>query len=150
MLGNDRVYAESSGALATDQIVSAGVRGKPDVNAIAARREHDVEILVWNYHDDDLAAPDTAIELLVQGLPDGIRAALSEHFRVDAEHSNSFSAWQAMGSPQNPSASQYRQLESAGQLQLLESPAWIPVDGNAVRLQFALPRQGMSLLRLAW
>jgi xylan 1,4-beta-xylosidase len=150
MLGNDRVYAESSGALATDQIVSAGVRGKPDVNAIAARREHDVEILVWNYHDDDLAAPDTAIELLIQGLPDGIRAALSEHFRVDAEHSNSFSAWQAMGSPQNPSASQYRQLESAGQLQLLESPAWIPVDGNAVRLQFALPRQGMSLLRLAW
>jgi xylan 1,4-beta-xylosidase len=150
MLGNDRVRAESSGALATDQIVSAGVRGKPDVNAIAARREHEVEILAWNYHDDDLAAPDTEVELLVQGLPAGTRAALSEHFRVDAEHSNSFSAWQAMGSPQNPSASQYRQLESAGQLQLLESPAWIPVDGNAVGLRFALPRQGMSLLRLAW
>jgi xylan 1,4-beta-xylosidase len=150
MLGNDRVRAESSGALATDQIVSAGVRGKPDVNAIAARREHEVEILAWNYHDDDLAAADTPVELLVVGLPGAARAALSEHFRVDAEHSNSFSAWQAMGSPQNPSASHYRQLESAGQLQLLESPAWIPVDGNAVRLRFALPRQGMSLLRLAW
>jgi xylan 1,4-beta-xylosidase len=150
MMGNDRVRAESSGALATDEVVSAGVRGKPDVNAIAAWREHELEILVWNYHDDDLVAPDAPVELLVQGLPGSVRSVLREHFRVDAEHSNSFSAWQAMGSPQNPSASQYRQLEAAGQLQLLESPAWIPVDGKAVRLRFVLPRQGMSLLRLAW
>ena len=150
LLGHDRVRAESSGALATDEIVSVGVRGKRDVNAIAARREHEVDILVWNYHDDDVAALDAPVELMVQGLPAGARTALGEHFRVDAEHSNSFSAWQAMGSPQKPSSSQYRQLETAGQLQLLESPAWIPVNGNAVHLRFALPRQGMSLLRIGW
>jgi xylan 1,4-beta-xylosidase len=69
---------------------------------------------------------------------------------VDEAHSNSLAAWKAMGSPQNPSDAQYRELERAGQVQLLQSPAWIREDSGAAKLQFSLPRQGLSLLRLAW
>jgi xylan 1,4-beta-xylosidase len=150
MLGTDRVRVESSGALATDKIVSTGVRDKPDVNAIAAKRDREIQILAWNYHDEDLAAPDAPVQLIVEGLPTGPHAGLSEHFRVDGSHSNSFAAWQAMGSPQNPSTLQYKQLESAGHLQLLESPGWIALEGGRLSLQFSLPRQGLSLLRIAW
>jgi xylan 1,4-beta-xylosidase len=150
MLGQERVKVTSSGALPTEDIVNNGVRGKPDVNAIAARTDHEIEILIWNYHDDDLPAPAAQIDLLVDGLPSSATVGLSEHFRVDASHSNAFTAWKEMGSPQAPSATQYQQLQDAGQLQLLNSPAWIPIQKGAARLQFTLPRQGLSLLRITW
>jgi len=52
LLGDERVKAKSSRALPTEEISRAGVRGQPDVSAIATRKDHEVEILVWNYHDD--------------------------------------------------------------------------------------------------
>jgi len=83
-------------------------------------------------------------------LPADPKRGLLEHFRVDSNHSNAFAAWKEMGSPQSPSASEYKQLESAGQLQLLTSPEWVEIKQGSVHLRFDLPRQGISLLRLAW
>jgi xylan 1,4-beta-xylosidase len=77
------------------------------------------------------------------------RLSLS-HYRVDAEHSNSYEVWKKMGSPQKPSPEQYAQLERAGQLQLLGSPEWLRAAGGRVTLKFDLPRQGVSLLKLTW
>jgi xylan 1,4-beta-xylosidase len=147
MLGPERVRVASSGAIPTDDIVSNGVRGKPDINAIAARKGGELEVLVWNYHDDDLPAADAPLDVVVENLPTKV---LMEHFRIDGSHSNAYAAWKEMGSPQNPSPEQYNRLESAGQLQLLRSPAWIPVEHGVGHLQFTLPRQGLSLLRFAW
>jgi xylan 1,4-beta-xylosidase len=123
---------------------------RPDINAVATRREHEIQILIWNYHDDDLPAPAAPIDLIIDGLPPDVKKALSEHFRIDAHHSNSFTAWKEMGSPQSPSPFQYEQLQEAGQLQLLSSPAWISLDRGVAHLRFDLPRQGLSLIRIAW
>jgi xylan 1,4-beta-xylosidase len=150
MLGKERVKVSSSGSLPADEIVRAGVRGQPDINAIATRKDNEVEILVWNYHDDDLPAAAAPIDLVIEGLPARANIALHEHFRIDSNHSNAFAAWKELGSPQNVSQAQYQQLERAGQLQLVSSPAWIPIERGAAHLQFTLPRQGLSLLRIAW
>jgi xylan 1,4-beta-xylosidase len=151
LLGDTRVNVSSSGALGNDEIVSAGVRGQPDINAIATRKEHEVQILIWNYHDDDLPTAAAApIDLTIAGLPESAKRGLLEHFRIDSSHSNAFAAWKEIGSPQSPSPAQYEQLENAGQLQLLNSPAWTRIAKGSVRLQFALPRQAVSLLRIAW
>jgi len=158
LLGNDQVKASSSGALPGDQIVRAGVRAQPDINVIATRKDpardndqsREIEILIWNYHDDDIPFRDAPIDLVVNGLPANAKRLLLEHFRVDSNHSNAFAAWKLMGSPQSLSASQLESLESTGQLQLLNSPAWTTIHETSVRLQFMLPRQGISLLRLAW
>jgi xylan 1,4-beta-xylosidase len=150
MLGNDRVKVLSTGALPTDEVVRGGVRGQPDVNAIVARKNNEIEILIWNYHDDDLPAGTTPIDLAVEGLPTETKMGLCEHFRIDSDHSNAFAAWKEMGSPQAPAPGQYKRLESAGQLELLNSPAWIAIERGTVHLRFTLPRQGLSLLRLAW
>jgi xylan 1,4-beta-xylosidase len=72
------------------------------------------------------------------------------HYRIDQDHSNAYAAWKQMGSPQNPTPEQYTRLESAGQLQLLGSPSWINNDAGKVNLNFALPRQGISLVELSW
>jgi xylan 1,4-beta-xylosidase len=152
LLGDERVKVTSSGALATAEVVSAGVRTQPDVNAIATRKDKDreVEILVWNYHDDDLPFPAAPIELTITGLPTNTKRALVEHFRVDSDHSNAFTAWKEMGSPQSPNEHESERLQSAGQLQLLSSPAWVEMQQGSIKLQFTLPRQGLSLLRLSW
>src|SRR5580700_6208644 len=140
----------SSGGLATEDVVRRGVRSLPDINAIATRKDREIEILVWNYHDDDVAFPAEPIDLTVTGLPTNAKRGLLEHFRVDSDHSNAFTPWKEMGSLQSPSQSEYKRLESAGQLQFLTSPAWIEMQQGKFRLQFVLPRQGLSLLRLAW
>jgi len=150
LLGGERVQATSSAALSTDDVALNGVRARPDINAIATRTDHGLQILMWNYHDDDLSAPAAPIDLAIEGLPPDAKRALSEHFRIDAQHSNAFTAWKEMGSPPSPSPVQYHELQDAGQLQLLSSPAWISLDHGAAHLQFALPRQGVSLIRIAW
>ncbi len=150
LLGSDRVSAATSGGVPSEEVVSAGVRGRPDINVIASRKEHEVEILIWNYHDDDLPAAAAPIELTVSGLPGKSSRGLAEHFRIDSDHSNAFTAWKEMGSPQSPATGQYEQLERAGQLQLLTSPTWLPITQGAAHLQLTLPRQGLSLIRIAW
>ena len=150
LLGNERVQATSSGSLTTEDIVHNGVRALPDINAIATRKDHEIEILVWNYHDDDVLFPAAPIDLAISGLPTTAKRGLLEHFRVDSDHSNAFTEWKETGSPQSPTDSEYKRLESAGQLQLLNSPAWVEMQQGSVRLQFTLPRQSLSLVRVSW
>ena len=150
LLGNERVRVSSSGALPNDEVVRSGVRGKADISAIATRKEREFEILIWNYHDDDLPAEASPIDLTVSGLPTQVQRGLLEHFRIDATHSNAFTAWQAMGSPGPPSPRQYEQLQDAGQLQPLTSPSWVSIEQGRVHLHFALPRQALSLIRIGW
>lgn len=150
LLGTERVKSSSSAALPAEGVLRAGVRGQPDINAIATRKDHEIEILVWNYHDADLSVGARKIELSVEGLPGKLSRALLEHFRIDSDHSNAFTAWKEMGSTQTPSDRQYQQLESAGQLQLVESPSFLAIERGTAHLRFALPRQGLSLIRIGW
>lgn len=150
LLGSERVKVSSTGALATEEVVSSGVRKQPDISAIATRKNQEIGIFVWNYHDEDVEVPAAPIDLTIRGLPGSVPLGLVEHFRIDGHHSNAFTAWKKMGSPQSPSVEQYDQLQRAGQLQLLTSPAWTPVERGEMHLQFTLPRQGLSFVRITW
>jgi xylan 1,4-beta-xylosidase len=155
LMGGVRLSVSSTSEIPIEQLVGVGVRQQPDIRAMATRKDHQIDIMLWNYHDEDLDAPDAPIDLAITGLPESSSGTpshlpLLEHFRVDAHHSNAFSAWKQMGSPESPSPAQIEQLRSAGQLQLLTSPAWIHTEHNEAHLQFTLPRQGLSLLRIIW
>jgi xylan 1,4-beta-xylosidase len=150
LLGDERIKISSTRALPIEQIVSAGARQQPDIRAIATRHGQQIEIMIWNYHDEDVDVPAAPIDLAVNGLPESARHALLEHFRIDRHHSNAFTAWKEMGSPQSLSPEQYDQLQRAAQLQLLTSPAWIPIERGTAHLQFNLPRQAVSFVRLTW
>jgi len=150
LLANERVKTTSSASLPSEDVVRAGVRGQPDINAMATRKDGEIAVLIWNYHDDDLPFPAAPIDLQITGLPAKAEHALVEHFRVDSDHSNAFTVWKEMGSPSAPSETEYKRLESAGQLQLMTSPSWVAVPQGAIQLQFTLPRQSLSLIRLTW
>ena len=120
------------------------------MDAFATKSEHEAAVMMWNYHDDDVPAPSVERHVAITGIPAGVKKVLLEHYRIDETHSNAYTAWKAMGSPQEPTPEQYAQLKAAGQLELLSSPEWLGVSGGKLTLEAALPRQAVSLLRLEW
>jgi xylan 1,4-beta-xylosidase len=148
MMKGQRVSVASDGGLNVNDIISEGVRKGNDVHAIASKDQHSISVMVWNYHDDNIANPPSPIDLTISGINE--KKVLVHHYRVDHEFSNSFEAWKAMGKPHEVVGEQYRALEWSGQLQLYTSPQWMEAaDGNTV-LKFDLPRQGVSLIQLTW
>jgi xylan 1,4-beta-xylosidase len=145
-----RVAVQSSGEVPLDAILQDGVRGAPDVSALASLDRNKLCVLVWHYHDDDVPGPDAAVALTVDGLPAAAGQARLAHYRIDATHSNAFAAWQRLGAPVAPTPAQYAQLEKAGRLERLEAPASVPMHDSQVTLAFTLPRQAVSLLVLEW
>ncbi|MGD0013510.1 MAG: beta-xylosidase [Bryobacteraceae bacterium] len=150
LMGPDRLRVESDGAVPLDAVLQAGVRERPDINALASRGEREVSVLVWNYHDDDTLAPDAAVRLAVSGIPASAGRVLIRHFRIDEQHSNAYTVWRELGSPQSPSPEQYARLEAAGRLEMLESPRWLWNAGGRLEVGFRLPRQGVSLIQFSW
>jgi xylan 1,4-beta-xylosidase len=150
LMHGDRIKVESSGRVALDRVLQEGVVGAPDVDALATRSDHEIAAMIWNYHDDDVPAPEASVDLKIQGIPDAARHVLLRHYRIDQTHSNAYTMWKNLGSPQNPSPEQYVALVTAGQLQELDSPQWVEVKHGEVKLNFKLPRHAVSLLQLSW
>ena len=141
-----RLTAESDNAVPLAKMLSEGVRNSPDVAALASLDANTLSVMVWHYHDDDLAGPAADVELLLDGLPPNFARATLGHYRIDESHSNAYSAWKRMGEPQNPTPDQYAELEKTGQLALLTPPQVIRCNQGSTTLRFQLPRQGVSLL----
>ena len=150
LMSGDRVRASSSGAVPLDTLISTGVRQASDVDALATRDTHSAAVLLWNYHDVNSPAPPMPVVISVQGLPNEVHRLLLQQFRIDETHSNAYTEWQAMGSPQRPDAEEYARLRAAGQLQPLTSPQWLDVHDGRVEIPVALPHESVSLLRLDW
>jgi xylan 1,4-beta-xylosidase len=149
-LGSQRVQVESDGRIPIDVILRDGARVRPDVAAIATLDRKKLGVVVWHHHDDDIPGPEAEVEIAVSGLPMRSGTARLAHFRVDGEHSNSFAAWQRMGSPAKPTPRQYALLEKAGQLSTLTDPTSVRISDGIAALKLELPRQAVSLLVLEW
>lgn len=151
-LGGDWVKTESSGELGVEEIIRDGVRAKDDVGAIATRGERagarEVDVMVWNYSDEDVAGAAAKIQMTIDGLPKG--TVQVEEFRVDEAHSNAYGVWKRMGSPARPSAAEQGELEQAGKLESLGAASRVKVKGGGVGVPMMLPRQGVELVRISW
>jgi len=150
LMSLNRIPVTCNDALPLDTLIYAGVHGaKPDVNALATADKKGAAVMIWNYHDDDLPFNDAPVEITIKNIP--AKKVLLQHYRIDKEHSNAYELWKKMGSPQNVSAEQYKQLENSGQLTLLTSPEWVSVPtGGTLTQHFMLPGQGVSLIKVVY
>lgn len=150
MIRGTSLAAVSDHELPIDDMMRNGVRGAPDVGAIAAREGDRLTILVWHYHDDDLPGPVAQVHVDLKRLPPAFRkGALLTQFRVDRSHSNAYSAWLDMASPDAPSDEQRAVLLAAARLATIgpENQA-ISIKRGQAGLDLTLPRQGVALIVL--
>jgi xylan 1,4-beta-xylosidase len=149
-MSGQRIAVESNAGVDAQAILKSGVRGRPDVSALASLDKTSLVVLVWHYHDDDVPGPDAQVALALDNLPFANGDAKLTHYRIDAEHSNSYQAWLQMGSPSSPSGQQYSKLEEAGQLAMIGQPEKIRIENGKASVNFTLPRQAVSLLIVDW
>jgi xylan 1,4-beta-xylosidase len=150
LMESQRVAAESSAQLSMDDLLKSGARVQSDVRVVATRGDEGLSVLVWNYDDDAVAEQPAQISMHVEGLPASLSHVRVTHYRIDESHSDAYTAWKRMGSPQQPSAVQTAKLKAAGRLQSFRTPAWTKVHAGEANLSFSLPRQALSLIRLDW
>jgi xylan 1,4-beta-xylosidase len=150
LMGGDRVAATSTGAVPLESILTAGVRERADIDALATRNSEAAAVMLWNYQDEDVPAPSALIHVSIRGIAPQAHRVLVQQYRIDTDHSNAFTAWKQMGSPPQPTPEQYSRLQAAGQLELISSPEWMTPDNGQVHVQIELPRQAVALLRVTW
>lgn len=137
---------QNSGALPLDQVVAQSVTARPDIGAVATRHGKQVDVLLWNYHDADLAAPPAQVHLDLDGI-NSTQAEVSV-YSVDRSHSNSYAAWVKMGSPAAPTALQAEVLQNAGALQMTTPAHLVSVFHGSINIPISIQRQGITLVRL--
>jgi len=150
MMGEQRLKLTSSAAAAEESVLQPGVGRIEGVDGIATRSDRELEVMLWNYREEDKNAPAKKIRLEIAGLPEACRNMKMEEFRVDGEQSNAYSAWLKMGSPQEPAADQYARLDATGKLARIEAPKPADAEKGKCVLVDELPPQSVSLLRLRW
>ncbi|HTB64149.1 MAG TPA: beta-xylosidase [Opitutales bacterium] len=155
-MDGQRVTATSDHAIALDTILRSGVRtpGNPDVAALSTLAKNKLCVMVWHYHDEILPGPDATVSLDLTSLPKDVTKVKITHYRIDDSHSNSYTVWQRMGSPEKPTPEQYAQLEKAGQLETISptpgAPTPTAANGELKLPAFVLPLQSVSLVVVEW
>src|SRR6185295_19067488 len=105
-MSGQRVAVESDAAVPLDTIMRRGVREKPDVGALASLDQNKLCVMLWHYHDDDVAGADANVELALASLSPNTSEATLTHYRIDENHSNAYAEWKRMGSPIAPNERQ--------------------------------------------
>ena len=119
-----------------------------DTGVLVTRRPHELDIMVWTYSDTLTEAPPTPITLQLSNLPH--TALHMKRQLIDRTHSNAFTAWEQMGSPEQPIATQVRTLQSAAKLATVEVRTLPATSSEPRTVTFPLERNAATLVRIAW
>lgn len=147
-LGPRRVQATSDAAWEIAELEETdGSSMREEVDALASRADDGtIAVLAWRHTDDQYQTDDvqTAVDITLRGLPDGEYKL--EHFRIDADHSNSYTAWKSVGAPQNPTEDELATIKSRQGLEELEPARTVRATSGIVALDLRLPLPAASLL----
>jgi xylan 1,4-beta-xylosidase len=147
-LEGKRIPLSSSGALGADRIISESATGglkSPDIDGLATTNGQKVQVILWNYHDDIVDAEPNDVRLDIK-MPPQINRAKVSHYRIDKTHSNAYTKWLSLGSPQKPTDEQLAALKKAAELELLEPEKNYDVKDGLLSFSFEMPRHSVSLV----
>lgn len=150
MLRGKRIPVKSSSALGLNYIIENKVLNNPDIDGLATTTEQVTQVVIWNYHDDIITAEPVSIRLLVKAAQPGIKKAQVTHYRIDDKLGNAYTRWQELGSPQKPDTKIIEELKKAMHLGLLEPASMHDINNDFLKLDFKLPRFGVSLVQIKW
>jgi xylan 1,4-beta-xylosidase len=148
-MGRQQVLFESSAG--KDPLAYADICGRgdgPDISGFAALGgSNSLAILVYNHHDDWDVSGEYIIELEAANLPFGGDVTVT-HYRIDQTHSNAYAEWVRQGRPMYPAPGQRTAIMARSGLEMLCPPQRLAAENGKLRLSFALPVHGISLICL--
>lgn len=140
-----RIPVQADNAFNAGHIMSNGVRLAPDIHAISSTYHDTINIMVWNYHDDDVVKTPASVLISLNGLNKNKYSYAS--YRIDQTNNNSFEQWKSMGRPQAVNQKQYAALEKAGTLKISGKPIKIKVKHGKIEQHIDMPGQGVCLMQ---
>ena len=148
MMKGNRVQVNGNRMYSLESFIDSSVRNKTDIGGLAAMDKKEVTVMIWNYHDEDKLDDGENVDVRLDGLP--TTSLTMTTYGIDQTHSNSYTAWKKMGSPQQPTSEQIRALEKAGQLQQIGKEKKLKAKNGNLTVSVNLPRQAVYLLRFSW
>lgn len=147
-LAPQRVAVDAPAMLPVDAIIADSVRGEPDLGAVGSVGEERATVLLWNYHDVAGGYEHRReVEVRIEGLPVRSKNVMCNEYAIDETAGNAYTAWVAMGSPQQPTSEQVAQLHAAAEMKPVRRTLAVDEDGVA-QLEVTLPRQSVTLLEI--
>lgn len=144
----DMLAVNNPNGLSFQAIVDSSVRNQSYVDALATIDADTMYVMLWNYHDDERTKTEAWINLHLKDID--AKQVLISSYLVDKNHSNAYTKWQQMGSPQQPSKQQITDLQNAGQLMKnITGEKFKTINGN-LNYHFTLAGQGVALLKVSW
>lgn len=118
----------------------------PQVDALASREpDGAVDVLVWNF-DENQKSTAKQIALQLKNLPAETAQFSVQQYQIDPENSNSYTAWQSLGKPQDPTKEQLATIRQRENLEMVKEMAAVPVRRNQAEYGLTLPAQSVVLL----
>jgi xylan 1,4-beta-xylosidase len=119
------------------------------VDGLATRDGDRIAVALWHHVDDQYArTPPAEVTVVLRNAPFAADRARVRHWRIDPEHSNAYTVWQAMGRPQDPTPDQLAVLKAHQGLEEGD-PVEAAADGEGgLRLRLELPLHALSLLEV--
>ncbi|HWD82040.1 MAG TPA: glycoside hydrolase [Kribbella sp.] len=149
LLGPNRIRTTSDAAWQVGELEHTDGSSMPEeVDALASRAaDGTVAVLVWRHIDDQYqtSQDETSATVALRNLPAGTYRL--RHLRIDANHSNAFTVWEQLGSPQDPTTAELATIHSRQELEEYEPDRELTVHGD-LSLEVSLPLPSASLLVL--
>jgi len=131
--------------------VSQAPPGAPTAGRVGVlptmRTDGGVVAIVWHHNDDQYVREVRHVEVELTGLPCAGRTVRLREYLVDAQHSNSHTAWLELGSPQCPTANEIETIRSRASLEMVQEET---LDGcpSSLRREVALQCPAAVLVEL--
>ncbi len=120
-----------------------------EVDALASIADDGtVTALVWRHGDDQYAADTEPTAAVLDFANLAAASYTAVEYRIDADHSNAHTVWEALGSPQDPDAATLAKIHARQGLETVgEARTVDTADGN-LQYATALPLPSVSLVVL--
>jgi xylan 1,4-beta-xylosidase len=142
------VKAEADEMYPLQTVLDSGIRKNSDIGVLAAADQRGATAMVWNYHDRDKRTDQRKVSVTFEGIT-AANVTITQ-YRIDEQHSNSYTLWQQMGSPKNPDVRQIAALQKAGMLQTNTKPIKQKSVNGKLTIPLILPAQAVALLEIQW
>jgi xylan 1,4-beta-xylosidase len=130
------------------QLVKVDMQSEnPHLTALATKEDQKITVLVTNFQNDQPMGegPSYPVSISVKSPVNGPTKVI--HWRIDKEHSNAYTEYVKIGSPEFPNPLEMEQIRAKMHLEMIDSHD-IDKSSDGLTIDFDLPCNGVSLFEI--